>query len=85
MGTLSGQKPRQESVHKYTHDVVEVLRDVVGTDPGVATPADWHAACDVLRTAFLIQDGDARDEQLSGFGGLFEELIAALRERRVAE
>ena len=44
------------------------------------TPAEWHAVCDVARTALALQNADVLDEQLAGFGEILQELVEAIRE-----
>ena len=79
MGTLFNQSPRQDSLHKhYVNDVGRVLRDDMGLDSSKASPAQWHAACDIARTALAVQSADVLDEQLAGFGELLQRLIEVL-------
>jgi hypothetical protein len=48
------------------------------------TSAQWHAACDAVRTALAIQNADVLDEQLAGFGEILQELCAAIRQHAEA-
>jgi hypothetical protein len=69
MATLYDQPPRQESLAGYMHWICAQARKF-GFDPDAMTAADWHALCDIVRTALAIQSADALDEQLGGFGDL---------------
>jgi hypothetical protein len=42
------------------------------------TPAEWHAACDVVRTELAVLSADVLDEQLAGFGEILKELVEAI-------
>jgi len=77
MGTLFDQPPRQESVNGYVYTVRRVAAEM-GYALDTIKPAEWHAACDVVRTALALQTADALDEQLAGFGEILKELVAAI-------
>lgn len=84
MGTLYHQRPRQDTIDYYHNVIVKALalmgldeRDV-NTGKVAVTPAQWHAACDITRTALAIQSADAGDEQLAGFGELVSRLVDEL-------
>jgi hypothetical protein len=79
MGTLFDQQPRQESISSYVHTVRRVAAEM-DYDLNTIKPAEWHAACDVVRTALALQTADTLDEQLAGFGEILKELVAAIGE-----
>jgi hypothetical protein len=69
MGTLFDQPPRQETLAGYMH-WIRARAPEFGFSPDAMTAADWRALCVIVRTALAIQDADAQDEQLAGFGQL---------------
>jgi hypothetical protein len=78
MGTLFEQKHRTASLSAYAKEVKSVAHNM-GLDPDNLTPAEWHAACDVLRTGLAIQNADVLDEQLAGFGKILIDLVEAIQ------
>ena len=86
MGTLLKQEPRINAL-KYFASEKETIDWCYWIDKQ-AKDLGWKPA-DVLKAfelqelekanALALRDGDAKDEQLSGFGELFQELIFALR------
>jgi hypothetical protein len=79
MGTLFDQRPRGETLLQVMESI-QFSRGRFGF-PEVMTPADWHALCDLTRTALAVQSADVLDEQLGGFGDILNNLVAALGER----
>ena len=73
MGTLFDQSPRQETLDNYVHTIRSIARNA-GFDTDNMTPAEWHAACDLARTALAIQSADALDEQLAGLGHILQQI-----------
>jgi hypothetical protein len=78
MGTLFDQPPRGESLGKIMRGLHMQAADFGFPDP--MTPADWHAFCDLVRTALVVQSADIFDEQLGGFGDILNRLVEALGE-----
>ena len=85
MGTLQNQLPRlacQSMGGWATEDRVDWIRRIaaqMGYKGEKLSPAEWHAACDVARTSLAVQNADTLDEQLAGFGKIFEELVEAVQ------
>jgi hypothetical protein len=77
MPTLYDQPPRQDGLENYASSIKHQVRLMFGSKNRY-TPAEWHAACDVVRTACVIQSGDVQDEQLAGFANLLQELLSRL-------
>jgi hypothetical protein len=77
MGTLFDQSPRQETLDSYAHTILSIARNA-GFDTDNMTPAEWHAACDLARTALAIQSADALDEQLAGLGHILQQIAGAI-------
>ena len=50
--------------------------------PENMSPAEWHALCDLTRTALAVQSADILDEQLAGFGNILDKLVEALNQLR---
>lgn len=80
MGTLFNQRPRQETLSSYFHEIEKALE--LMNVHGPLTPAQWHAACDIVRTALAIQSADALDEQLGGLGAIVQELVEKLGHKK---
>jgi hypothetical protein len=78
MGTLYHQRPRTETLHSYMHSISRALEFMKVPTNRKPTPAEWHAACDMVRTALAIQSADALDEQLCGFGLILDRIASAL-------
>ena len=70
MGTLP---PRQETLTSYMR-WIRARAPEFGFSPDAMTAADWRALCDIVRTALAIQNADAQDEQLAGFGQLISNI-----------
>jgi hypothetical protein len=81
MGTLDTQPPRGQSLENCFHYATAALRFMGIPEDKKPTAAEWHAACDIVRTALAVQSADVLDEQLAGFGGILESIAAALRDR----
>ena len=79
MGTLFDQSPRQETLDSYAHTIRSIARNA-GFDTDNMTPAEWHAACDLARTALAIQSADALGEQLAGLGHILQQIAGAIEE-----
>jgi hypothetical protein len=77
MGTLHNQPARQEHLKYYVSSIAAVAKQI-GYNPDKMTPAQWHVACDVARTALAIQNADALDEQLSGFGEILHSMSESI-------
>ena len=77
MGTLSDQRPRTETLETYFIQVGKAL-DYMEVKRDKATPAQYHAACDIVRTALAVQSADTLDEQLAGFGEIAQSLVSAV-------
>tara|TARA_Y100000310_G_scaffold251886_1_gene258514 strand:+ start:487 stop:753 length:267 start_codon:yes stop_codon:yes gene_type:complete len=88
MGTLFEQQPRQNAVKYFSpKGNIDWCRwiDKQAIDLG------WEVS-DVLKAfeiqelekanALTLQDGDAKDEQLSGFGEILQNLVDVLRESK---
>ena len=45
--------PGQESLESYVRPITRIAGQM-GYDPDAMTPVQWHAACDVTRTALAI-------------------------------
>jgi hypothetical protein len=76
MGTLLDQPERQ------FYSTMRLIQ-AWGRDldfPELMEPADWHALCDLVRTAIAVQNADIQDEQLAGFGEILQNLVEAIRE-----
>ena len=80
MGTLFDQRPRGETLLQIMEGI-QLTRGRFGF-PEEMTPADWHALCDLTRTALAVQSADVLDEQLGGFGDILNNLIMALGEMK---
>jgi hypothetical protein len=78
MGTLFNQRPRQDTLESYISTVEYAVR-TLGFKREKMTPADWHVVCDVARTALAIQNADAMDEQLAGFGEILQTIAENVR------
>jgi len=72
MGTLFDQPARINSLASIAEWVC-----LTGTDLGfnMKTPDGVRAACDIIRTALMIQNADVLDEQLGGLGSLLLDYI----------
>jgi hypothetical protein len=75
MSTLFDQPPRQESLVRCMIWIRMIARDV-GFNPDKMQAEDWHALCDLVRTALAIQSADAFDEQIAGFGLILRDDLA---------
>ena len=73
MATLFDQPPRQETLAGYMH-WIRARAPEFGFSLDTMSAADWQALCDIVRTALSIQNADAQDEQLAGFGQLLGNL-----------
>jgi hypothetical protein len=69
MGTLQNQPPRGDTIKRYVEEVV-LLK--AGFD------VTWSEACDIVRTALLIQSADVFDEQLAGLGDIAQGIVLAI-------
>jgi hypothetical protein len=69
MGTLGNQPPRDPSIGH----ILKIIKEM-GWKFDTMTPEKWHAACEVTRTALAIENADALDEQLGGFGEILNRL-----------
>jgi hypothetical protein len=82
MGTLLNQRPRYETLGTMgVPEFVWSIAKEMGFKREKMTPAEWHAVCDVARTALALQSADVFDEQLAGFGEILKELVEALAPR----
>jgi hypothetical protein len=79
MGTLFSQSPRGEKLSNGFHHVRAALRFMEVPINRPPTPAEWSAACDLVRAALAVQSADVLDEQLAGFGSILERISDALR------
>lgn len=83
MATLYDQPPRSNSLQNYVSDVISTADTMF---PGITIRGmsvdQWQAAARVTEVALQIQNADARDEQLAGFGELAQDAISALRETK---
>ena len=77
MGTLSSQPERQPGLIN-TFDWVRDFARKIAKDRNSPTLAEYHAACDILRTALAVQSADVLDEQLGGFGQILERISDSL-------
>jgi hypothetical protein len=77
MGTLFEQRPRQDTF-KTRIWWIQGIAEEMGFKGEKLTPAEWHAVCDVARTALALQNADVLDEQLAGFGEILQELVCAI-------
>ena len=83
MGTLFSQPPREERLLRWgAGSIARALEIMQIPDTRKPTPAEWHAACDIVRTALAVQSADAQDEQLAGFGEILVRIADALRGMR---
>jgi hypothetical protein len=79
MGTLFNQRPRQETLMEGYLSTVRYALLEMGVQPEHATPDQWIAACEIVKAALAVQNADALDEQLAGFGELLRDLIEAIK------
>ena len=70
MATLFDQPARSDSLSKIM-DGIQMDAKRFGF-PEEMTPEEWHALCDLTRTALAIQSADVLDEQLAGFGEILQ-------------
>jgi hypothetical protein len=83
MGTLFNQKIRQKHyvlpiTTQDEIDTIDYLSDVTGYE--IEHIIEIRKICEAKRTNDLfIEDGNAKDEQLAGFGELFKELNDQIR------
>lgn len=78
MGTLSNQRPRQDTIESYVGTVIGVADQIYPDEKTRLTAAEWTAAAVVARAALAIQSADAHDEQLAGLGEILRNLADAL-------
>ena len=74
MATLFDQPPRHDTLGLY---VSWVHNNGVDLGFDMKDPRQVRAACDIIHTALAIQNADALDEQLGGFGQLLQNFISA--------
>lgn len=77
MGTLFDQPPRQESLDRLFSYVERKAREIA-VKADFPTNAEYHVACDMIRTALAVQSADVLDEQLGGFGHILERIADSL-------
>jgi hypothetical protein len=79
VGTLFSQPERQPGLINTFEWVKDFARNIA-KDRNSPTLAEYHAACDILRTALAVQSADVLDEQLGGFGRIAESLVEAVNQ-----
>lgn len=83
MGTLFDQAERQKYLGSNAIPWLMTIMRENGFDPKKRD--DVHAFCDLMKTALAIQNADALDEQLAGFGEILSRLSDGIIDIRGAE
>lgn len=86
MGTLFDQSPRKYwNSSSLKDDVIYYLEEMqLASDETGETIENCLKAAEIMelsrRNNIFVADGDAKDEQLAGFGNLLQELIEEIRQ-----